>query len=320
MEISSQLKLGAALLASTLTLVSSMPETARACSGFACGTPDVRPAGATTVPANIGGLFIGSRSHYSGDPAIDASVERLVGSVYTSIPTTVVPRPIEGQTRFAVRFGALTPGDTITLSATQACETTDDDGSVSPTSLAQYTVGPEVPLPTTLGSLTVTVELDGVAPVASSGPCFEERPTSYASVALVASDDASPWIGAMVFETLVDGELYTPSTHAHSSVVAFGGSWMGVAKDRVFAACGDLDGVSEGTHEIKLRGILPNGTVLETSAVSATLACPGSSHATGLGNANSGGIACSAGHAETMMPSALFGLGLLALVRRRSSR
>lgn len=273
----------AALLPTALSLA---PATARACSAPNCREPAGFPATAT-LPANAAGVFLDPGS-VGFTPYVEFSAPGLrlevPGAAPLELTVDVVDASISAFGRLAVHTATSLPvGSTLVLHATSACAALGaDGGAVTPVDVGSWTITDAVPLPTTLGTLTVDVVPQGTVPMpVYTGECDQPATTSYAAVTLVPSTDASPWSDLFVYETVVDGTVFLPSVTASpfngysSQSQSFGGSWLGRGVDHVYARCGTLaSGVSEGTHSIAMRARLPDGTVVTTPAVEVTLACP----------------------------------------------
>jgi hypothetical protein len=142
------------------------------------------------------------------------------------------------------------------------------------------TVSPSAPLPTTLGTLQLSpLEVGDLLVLTTAGSCSDTITAAQVRAVLHPSADAEPWLGAFLFETLVDGQAWTPSHSLVSSAVA-GGSWEGRGKDLFYRRCSAStmlwQGLAAGPHQAVLRATLPGSSVvLETAPVSFVLSCDG---------------------------------------------
>lgn len=284
---------------------------ARACSSIPCQGAAALPGSGATLPANLGGVWF--TPGHGTTQATHGAVLRVTYEDATSEPALEeVPRSIAYGQRLALRVEQPFPvGATVTLETSVLCS---DEQPLPRETIATWTVGPELPRPATLGTLSVTLRPNGMGRVGEGGGCYEDVPAASAEVVLEADPSAGPWLGAMVFETVVDDEIYRPRVFAAATTrehqAPFGGSWTGRGRDLVFAACDGQAGVALGRHSVKMRGILPDGTVVESEAVEVDLEC------------DSGGGGCGGGAGEpdtTGLPVYAFVSTLFLLRRRRSA-
>lgn len=127
-----------------------------------------------------------------------------------------------------------------------------------------------------------------------NGGCAESVESAYIDVSVELDAAVVPWRDALMFETLVDGELWSPSAFLPQPPQP-GESWRGRGVDRVYAMCaaGDVvdEGLSEGTHEVVIRARIPaTGVVLASTKVTVELSC-GSGGTSGAGEVTSTGDA-----------------------------
>jgi hypothetical protein len=185
-----------------------------------------------------------------------------------------------------------------------------------------FDVGPEAPLPSSLGDLSGTppevVDKDLATP---SGSCSAEARIAQTEIALVPASAAAPWIDVLHFETMVDGRPW----HYFGTILGTpppGTSPDGRARDRVFVVCASKDpyvgnGLAEGTHVVTMRATLPGTTqVISSSSLEVKLSCtetPPDEDTDMEEIGEKGG--CSTGGSNA---AAGVGVALMALIRRRS--
>ncbi len=272
----------ASLLLST-SFVSLTPTSAHACSASFCGEPAGFPTTAT-LPANAGGVFL-NPGHGPGDLGLPTPELILAAPGSEAVGLTVLPsdRSVGVFLRTVVHTpDALPVGATLTLRAGSRCDAfyAGDSGTPAPIEVRSWTITEAVPLPTTLGTLQVTVGPRTVPQPTWDGSCDVQEATVGASVDLTLASDAAPWSDVFVYETVVDGAVFLPIVTASpfngysGQSQAFGGSWLGRGTDFVFANCGAVHGgVAPGAHTVFLRGILPDGTIVTTNESTFELTC-----------------------------------------------
>jgi uncharacterized protein (TIGR03382 family) len=170
----------------------------------------------------------------------------------------------------------LTPGLNYTFHDPDACTSIFDH----PDDTFTFAATAAAPLPTTLGELTVTAMTLAPLELAGGAGCSEQITSARADVSLTLSASASPWKDALVYTTWVDGEQWSASADLQASP-AYGESWVGRGRDRVYAACTAPQeaspGVPEGQHSVELRAALPGTDLdLRSTSVMVTLKCAGS--------------------------------------------
>jgi hypothetical protein len=186
-----------------------------------------------------------------------------------------------------------------------------------------FEVGPETPVPSSLGDLSGTPpEVVDKDLATRSGSCSAEARIAQTEIALVPASAAAPWIDVLHFETMVDGRPW----HYSGTILGTpppGTSPDGRARDRVFVVCASNDpwvgnGLAEGTHVVTMRATLPGTTqVISSSSLEVKLSCtdtpPDDDTEDMAGMGAKGG--CSTGGSNA---AAGVVIALMALVRRRS--
>lgn len=296
------------LMLVVLAMVSVLSRRAEACSAPSCRASAVVPGNGAMVPANLPGFWWRSGNSFNG--AADAGAVTLVN--------------VDGGAQVTLTYTA----DVFVPEALVAGETYRfDDGfdCYGMTIAGLVTAGPSAALPTTLGVLQLDPLMVGDLQVLTrAGSCSEYITAAQVRATLQPSAEAEPWLGAFLFETLVDGQAWAPS-HALVSSAVPGGSWEGRGEDLFYRRCSESttlwEGLAAGPHHAVLRATLPGTTVtLETAPVSFVLSCDGDAGVSpadgGLVDANPAEgnalerCGCSSG------PGAMAALLLLAFRRR----
>ncbi len=254
-----------------------------ACAPPACEVGTQVPGDLSSVPANLPGVF------WHTDEGVDATLESVrlvrVADDY-EVPLALV---VLGDGRHEIELlEPLAPDAAHTLILGSVCGGSGlaDD---SARQIALETMG-ERPLPDgSLGELIAGELQHGPLGLASiGGGCSESIESAYVDVAVTLDAVVSPWKDALVYETRVDGSLWSP--------VGFlplpppeGESWLGRAVDRVFATCEDgqdlVDlGLGEGTHEVEIRARIPGTDItLASTRAEVLLSCAESGSTSGDG-------------------------------------
>lgn len=146
------------------------------------------------------------------------------------------------------------------------------------------TLGPEAPLPTELGAMTVSL---GEGNLDYKGVCWDHSYRAYAKLDITFADEALPFKDLFMLSIEVNGvqrrgRFYLRDEsanddwrHAWPSDLAGRGAYG--AQALLSADCNDRDTedgqLLAGTYEVNLVGTLPDGTTLRTPRVEVTLEC-----------------------------------------------
>lgn len=269
-----------ATLAATLALA-VVSRNAVACSAPFCfgAKAYVLPASGATVPSNAAGLPV--FAPMSRFP-LTLTLEKVEAS--GSTPVTI-ERGTDPARPDALLPSGLEEGASYKLTAEVA---DPDSATCASTSVTTFTAGPSAPKPTTLGSLKIGANGPTTLTLATSGLCSEAVKVVRSELELVASPEAAPWAGLLRYETYVDGVKWFASNDARMQVHR-AGSWVGIGKDVVYAACetgkGSYAGVSQGRHTVVMRAYLAGepSLVLESAPATLELTCPPSGDAGPVG-------------------------------------
>ena len=254
------------LLAAGLVANAFTPRDARACSQPACYPARLTPGQGATVPANLPAIHWRPGTSF-GTAAADVSMVTLATTADPTTPLAVTATALPAGDYLLVPNQALVAGTSYVITDGNDC-----GNDAGPT--ATFTAGPAAALPTQLGTLT-TVN-GAVAPLTvptSSGSCTSEVSADQATFDLVLAADATPWLHALLFETLVDDVVWRYKAGVHVA------SWTGSNVDRIYHVCQTEDdgvslGLDAGPHAVTMRASLPGSTTILTSTVApATLQC-----------------------------------------------
>lgn len=265
------------------------------------------------VPANIGGFLL-----VPPKPPVAPPVKLLdtTGGGAVEVPLTIEARG-DG---WGIRAAELKPGARYRFDLVRTC-----DGFAEPYQ-PEYVVGPEAPLPTTLGELTAT-------PLRASnfgmpGPQYR---TYYVDVKLTAAPEMSPWRGIYGGALVVDGEDPGPGGLEIAYLTASGARlWFDCGQDlkegtlppgkhTVAASAGviafDAPVVTTNTVELDIDCARAEADASTAAPASPSAPSPSAS-------SSSSGDGCAVGRrASSGLPAlGLLVVGAIALGRRRVTR
>lgn len=295
------------------------PAAAHACSGpTECGASFSLPYRGAEVPANLPGIEL-----YLRETAQDVVYTlRTTGESPVDLRTTKVGE--------LITFDPLEAAREYQLAASWTCEYLDDLSLE-----ATFTTTEAAPLPTTLGSLSAgEPTLGDVDLPADDAACALPVAASYVDVEVDLSDEATPWVEALYFETLVDGRVWRPTGHIFGDgEVPPWESWFGRGRDRVYVQCGSTphgayaeSDLAEGEHTIEMRArVAGTDEFLSAGEVTVNLTCgenPGNPDGgvdDGSTTSGEGDTSCSVGGSSS--PTSAMGfviaLALVGRLRRR---
>lgn len=257
------------------------------------------------MPANVPGLYWRPMSGFGASVKPENAVLESTAAPGTSIALTA--QQLANGDYLLIPATPLVAGGSYRLTDRSTCAQTGDRGPE-----VVFQVGPEVPVPSSLGGLSAAaVEVMEMDVATASGSCFSRATVAQTSIELMAESAATPWIDALHFETLVDGKPWHYFTSINVQPPP-GTSAAGRARDRVFAVCasndpGLFEGLAAGKHVVKMQATLPGTTqVMMSESVDVTLSCTEPPK-------GSEGDGCSAGGPG----AAGMALVLITLIRRR---
>lgn len=239
----------AAVIASGTVL--ALEDRASACSAPLCygATAYLLPQTGTTVPANAAGITVFSGVG-NGEEAPIALVKTVAGAPEV-VPFSVVDAGPQRQ--ILAPTGGLEEGATYEVTVGSTCRS----GGQAATS--SFTVGASQPKPTALGSLRLRNLGVQSLEVGSGASCSERISAAQAEIEISLAPASAAWGPLFRYETYVDGKRWTASSDATMQVHR-AGSWRGIGKDLVYAACGKVSGgavgLTPGRHRVLLRGYL----------------------------------------------------------------
>ena len=280
----------------------------------ACSAPACEPEGAYApsmgqqVPANVPALLVtGNFSNGAQDRP-----PKLMGPGQTLV---AVQTTFESQGWVVRPDAPLTPGETYTLTHDGQCFG-HPEGDYS----SSFNASEEAPLPTTLGTLTVSQEGTSTISVPAGGSCVTDADGVYRLYEFTPDPSLAPWLPVVAWKLQVNGKPWAQTRHGTM------GKEHLLQQDllRVYALCDNAStltdahrGLDEGTHTVELQGFLPGESApFATLTDTVTLDCD-ADPASGEGGGGDAlpPLGCAA--VSTAVPA---GLGLLALVRTLRSR
>jgi len=140
---------------------------------------------------------------------------------------------------------------------------------------ASFVVGASAPLPSVLGSISVTTDAIEKIDVASfSGSCSAEVTAHRVTITPSLIAEALPWTSVLHFDVLVDGQVWqqTASINTYPDVR---GTWS------LFRTCEATDpgasaGLAAGPHTVSVRATIPGTSMtLSTEEITVHMRCPG---------------------------------------------
>lgn len=274
-------------LAATLALA-LVSRNADACSAPPCfgSKAYVLPANGGTVPANAAALPVFA-------PALPFPLTVTLEKVEAGGSTPVtIERGTDAARPDVLLPSGLEAGASYKL--TVAVADRDPESACGSTSVTTFTAGPSAPKPTTLGALKIKANGLTKLGLAASGRCSAVVEVARAELEIEPSTEAAPWAGLLRYETYVDGKKWFASNDAGMQVHR-AGSWVGIGKDVVYAACETIPetfaGVSQGRHSVVMKAFLAGdpSLVLESAPATIELTCPPSGDA-GAGGPDGGGV------------------------------
>ncbi|QAT87934.1 hypothetical protein EJ065_6405 [Corallococcus coralloides] len=180
------------------------PPSAEACVAPNC-LVDIRfplPEDGGTVPSNVPGLVV-------VPPLLentDVSTLRLLQSDGTPVPFTLANG--ERRTHVLVPKAPLVPGTQYRIEAKGLCQYRDTQ-----TQSATFTAGPELPLPTTLGTLSVDTPSQGVFPVFGDSNCGSPQEGEATTLRFTPSPELVPFLPWVHWAVEVDGQPWSFANH-----------------------------------------------------------------------------------------------------------
>ncbi len=302
------------LFASTMWISLGSVKPADACSPPPCWQGSLVPADGATIPANAPALYWRPSSGAS-----PATIKLTVAGTGAPVAVTEV---VEGQNMVLALAEPLVPGTQYILEETNECQYQSPVRST-------FTAGPTASVPTTLGTTAREAIQHGELSIATaSGSCSVEVDAAHATITLAHSADATPWKDLLLYETLVDGQRWSPAPAINVSMPV-GASWRGRGRDELYRVCednqGEGRGLAEGTHQATFRASIPgSATTFAASEVSVEIACdtpptggddPGGSNDPSTPGESTGCCATGGGNASNIVWVLLVGILL-----RRSRR
>ena len=258
----------AATLLAVVVMAPLVPSPAQACSGSACRSPRVFPAGGNLPRDQL------TLTYWPGSDSADAGVVlprlyRLDGDLRSEVPLALSPLTTPFSARELAPMGALAPGTKLLLeSGAPSCDPTA-------TLAANFTVTESAPAPLALGTLRVTLGRAQPLQVATlRGSCDEELDAAYADLTLELVSEAQLFSDVLDYEWVVDGAVYLGFS---SSLRAAPSELPRRGTQRVYAPCEPhehlVNSLALGSHRALVRGKLRGVGTVATPEVSFELRC-----------------------------------------------
>lgn len=166
----------------------------------------------------------------------------------------------------------LTPATPPAAGTRLELEAEDPDCFDSESLRAQFNVGDAAAAPDTLGELRVTLAHQQLEVGTAAGSCSIVIDAAYADLELDLSESARPFADVVAYQLLVDGK---PAAAFSASILGDGRLARG--HERVYAPCQEypalIGAVAQGSHRVRMRGELLDGTRVETPDVVFELTC-----------------------------------------------
>jgi hypothetical protein len=263
---------------------------AHACTALpGCGGTFAWPAGGTRLPANA--------------PALAITTARIAGLEVGEVTL----RPVGGDPIELVRDGDLLrpktelPRGQALLRWEERCPSSEPMRKDS-----LFDVVAPAPLPTTLGTLSVTTSVGSVDVVTTDGSCTVAVEAAIADLVVTRSDAARVHGATLAIRTRVDGQLWADTRTP-------GDPRLGArSTDRIFAVCGEREndrGLRPGRHVVEIEGQVLGESPLPIVRTEVDLRCPRPIDAAGSG--------CAFGRERIGSAAALVALAAVLLGRRR---
>lgn len=306
-------------LAAVASLVAAAPSVADACSPPLCSPGFFSLENGTAVPANVPGFRWSPMSGPSPSPA-DPSKVVLARATAPGTPLPFTATRLSDGDYIIVPNQPLMPGTGYVLTDQNTC------GGSALGPRVTFQAVDAAPLPTSLGALMETEShIDPLTVATGSGSCSSEVDAHQIGITLQLTPEALEWRGALQFETLVDGQVWKPSSSAPIETQP-GTSWRGRGVDLLYRVCKTNDelvteGLAAGPHEVVMRATLPgSGTVVQSSSLTVQFGCAdtGSPDPGGEEDEPDGG--CDAGGSGSSSWLLLGSLAALGGLRRRTAR
>ncbi|MHA7633721.1 hypothetical protein [Corallococcus sp. M7] len=253
------------------------PPSAEACVAPNC-LVDVRfplPEDGGTVPSNVPGLVV-------VPPLLentDVSTLKLLQSDGTPVPFTLADG--DRRTHVLVPKAPLVPGTQYRIEAKGLCQYRDTQ-----TQSATFTADPELPLPTTLGTLSVDTPSQGVFPVFGDSNCGSPQEGEATTLRFTPSPELVPFLPWVHWAVEVDGQPWSFANHHGLTSTGEDNPDSHKYEYRrqllsLYTVCKEYNppppnmGLTPGRHQATLKGTLEHADVtLPPLSVDFELRCP----------------------------------------------
>lgn len=250
-----------------------------ACPGAECEGGEVFPRGGV-MPANHVS-FVWQRTEGLVDQADLLKVTKRSDADAATSELTFEQTELSPGKFLLTSDGDFAPGDVLELEYRAG---TCGLGLALQDTLTTLTLGPEAPLPTKLGAMTVSA---GEGKLDHKGLCADQSYRAYAELDVDFDDEALPFKDLFMLSAEVNSverreRFYLRFDNARDDwsqtwPSALSGRRAFGARVLLSADCNDTDDedgqLLAGTYEVNLVGTLPDGTTLRTPRVPVTLEC-----------------------------------------------
>lgn len=300
----------------------SVPARVNACSGLACVSGAVLPAGGSSLPANaVEVLFRRPRAMVGAMvPEGVPHLYRVVGGAKTEVAVDL--REVDGLVHVRPQQ-PVAAGSSLVFEYPELCAVLSDAGVFTYVDEYEVVARPlqvttDVARPSTLGTLRAEVKR-GPVELTYGSRCSESFDGAYADLRVELAESAKPYADSLRYDVEVDGRLVEPYGFyrgVQEPTFRLGASQLGAGKDRIFTLCEPTGATftneqTKGTHAVRMRARLPDDTEIWSDTSTISLRCD---------SPDSGG--CSLARTEAAAgPSWLAGVALLlGLSGRRALR
>jgi hypothetical protein len=174
-------------------------------------------------------------------------------------------------------FTVLAPDTPLALGSIVRVSLADACGTPSAELVQRFEVVASAALPSSLGTLSATLGSGLVAWSSEPGVCAYDPDDQSADLVLAPADDARAYLDLMRFELETDEGVTLPSYQEAPEQAPDVHSVLGAGRDRVAVPCAyPSAGALSYIAAVRMRGVLPDGTVVPSELVAVGLTRSGS--------------------------------------------
>ncbi|MCB9654900.1 MAG: hypothetical protein H6729_12300 [Deltaproteobacteria bacterium] len=244
------------------------PSRAEACSAPTCLPSYFVPEQGTQVPANLPALYWRTVVRFANPSlGVDLSAVRLTSVDDPMNPIPLVSHEVNLRDRLLELSRPLVAGTMYRLVDTSTCAFAETEPLE-----VDFEATDEAPWPSTqLGTIRSSEieRLPMMVVETASGSCSAAVDAVVMDVEVELATDVIPWKDVLLFETLVDGEVWSQKPNILATRSPGASAW-GRGRDRLYRVCRHDDpgvslGLTKGSHEVVMKARLP-GTPLEMTS------------------------------------------------------